>query len=151
MCVHTSPMLLLALALAAAGCGGGVQYVVDSPPAFSAERALWWAHKIDNADPDYLAFLLELSEAHRRLGTSANYRQFSMGRTMIAMFYFESYLPMPLPYSATEAIKERLVGHTVSEQCPAGLPGFWMEDEPSMAIWHETLKKFGWEKQTNEN
>jgi len=135
------PVIFLASCLLT-GCPG-IQHIVTAPPEFSAERAIWWAHFVDAQDLDFLAFLIDVSDALRDRDATATYSSSFIGRTMIATFFFQSDLPLPMPKTVEEWARERVIGHTPGAKAPTGL-NQWHGDEASMAVWNGVARQRGW-------
>jgi hypothetical protein len=152
--------LRLLIGLLAFGCGGCFfvqkdERSITGPPTDSPVKAAqWWddfATKGENLD--FLALVLKVSETHRRKGTSASYEHMDMCRSMVKFYYFQYFLPLPMPDHAAALLRDRLQGYTPDCNCAnyrSGRIAWWVTNtkgctrEEAMAIWDNAEKELGY-------
>ena len=140
---------------------GCTRHYIDVPPPPGPKAENWWSKTVDELDLDFLAVLCEVSDAHRRAGTTAIYEEY-MGVHVSLTPYTSLHLfqlPVPLPEPTIGRIKARLVAHILTDKSPtyrdfsgiharySGGVGHWKgrqgcSDEMAETVWKEAERKF---------
>jgi hypothetical protein len=113
----------------------------STPPTDPAAAARWWADRVEEAPPDFLAVYVEAAEVHRRQGTSATYVELRGGHNMLGRVGPEVRLPCPAPAGVLERMREkagtsRPAGHLLTaEDCRGCTP------EEARRIWTEAADR----------
>jgi hypothetical protein len=129
---------VLCLGLASCELTGGRG---STPPADPATAARWWAERIEETPPDFLAVYVEAADVHRRQGTAATYVELGGGHTMVGKAGTEVRLPCPPPADVLERMREkagaaRPTGHLLTaEDCRGCSP------EEARRIWDEAADR----------
>jgi hypothetical protein len=131
-------VVVAAVCGASASCGltGGAR-----PPADPAAAARWWADRVDDTPPDFLAVYVEAAEVHRRRGTAATYVELVGGHNMLGRVGEEIRLPCPPPADVLARMREKVTGAGPSnrlltvEACRGCTP------EEAERIWREAAER----------
>jgi hypothetical protein len=137
--------------------GGYELHVFEPPRDNSAKAEEWWEQQwVQNwleRDLPFLALLVEASERHRRNGSTATYCNRSDNRTMVAWYFSETRLPVPLPERVEERARRRLDSAKQEELRPNALHGLWAttprnvvgcSESQATDFWRQAMLKYGW-------
>lgn len=130
-----------AVCVASASCGLLTGGRSPAPPADSAKAVQWWADRIADTPPDFLAVYVEAAEVHRRQGTAATYVEFRGGHNMLGKVGTEIRLPCPPPDDVLVTMRQKAGNCAPSDHFLAAEGCRGCTPEAAERIWREAATR----------